>query len=233
MQLGISNISWLSENIKKNTMTALDSGFNYIESAYIKVPMSKSVYAIQGVFYKSGIESFEDPKCEKYFRKVIDSCLKNNIKVITFGSPSMRVGNKEKMLNLLANIDTYIDKRDCIVCVEPNSKIYNGKYYYSLDEIVSDIHSFNNVKTMIDSGNLYLEGYDSITEYQKYKEFICHVHLSTSNLDPIRIYRPYIDLVSSIKELGYDGGITYEYLHSYNVEQEIKIFLEKMLPLFP
>lgn len=228
MRVGISNMAWSLQDVKANSYLALDLGFDYIESAYTKTSMCKSIYAIQGVFYQSGISSFEDPRCEDHMKSVVDYCIQNNISIITLGSSSMRVGSKNKLIDILTKVDEYIDNRNCIVCLEPNARRYGGEYYYSLDEIVSDINCFNNIKTMVDTGNLYLEGYNSSEEYEKYKNFICHVHISTPNLDPVRLYGPYANFISDIKNLGYNGNVTYEYLNSYDVQEEIKIFLTEV-----
>ena len=228
MQVGISNIGWQPDMVSKNTEIALNLGFDYIESAYIKAPLSKSVYAIQGVFYGSGISSFFDSSCYDYLCKVVDYCLENNVKVITLGSPSMRIGNKKSMLDLLMRIDNYIDKRDCIVCVEPNARKYGGEYYYTLDEIVDDIESLYSIKTMIDSGNLYLEGLNSVVELEKHKEYIYHVHISTPDLEPVTLYKEYANIISDIKNLGYNGNVTYEFMKSYDLNKEIENFLKKV-----
>ena len=228
MQVGISNIGWQPDMVSKNTEIALNLGFDYIESAYIKAPLSKSVYAIQGVFYGSGISSFFDSSCYDYLCKVVDYCLENNVKVITLGSPSMRIGNKKSMLDLLMRIDNYIDKRDCIVCVEPNARKYGGEYYYTLDEIVDDIESLYSIKTMIDSGNLYLEGLNSVVEFEKHKEYIYHVHISTPDLEPVTLYKEYANIISDIKNLGYNGNVTYEFMKSYDLNKEIKNFLKEV-----
>ena len=228
MQVGISNIGWQPDMVSKNTEIALNLGFDYIESAYIKAPLSKSVYAIQGVFYGSGISSFFDSSCYDYLCKVVDYCLENNVKVITLGSPSMRIGNKKSMLDLLMRIDNYIDKRDCIVCVEPNARKYGGEYYYTLDEIVDDIESLYSIKTMIDSGNLYLEGLNSVVELEKHKKYIYHVHISTPDLEPVTLYKEYANIISDIKNLGYNGNVTYEFMKSYDLNKEIENFLKKV-----
>ena len=228
MQVGISNIGWQPEDVKEKTKLSLDLGFDYIESGYAKTSLSKSVYAIQGIFYGSGISSFMDPRCYDYLCKVVDYCINNKIKIITLGSPSMRNGNKKYILDLLLNIDEYINKRDCIVCIEPNARKYGGEYYYSLDEITSDISYFYNIKTMIDSGNLYSEGFNPAEEFEKYKEYICHVHISTPNLEPITLYKQYANIISDIKTLGYNRNVTYEFMKSYDLEKEIKIFLEEV-----
>lgn len=228
MQIGISNIGWQTEDVKNNTEMALNLGFDYIESAYKKAPLSKSVYAVQGIFFGSGISSFFDPRCYDHLCEVVDYCLANNIKIITFGSPSMRVGSKKHMLDLFLQIDDYINKRDCIVCVEPNARKYGGEYYYTIDEIVDDIRYFYNIKTMIDSGNLYLEGLSPAAEFEKHKDYIYHVHISTPDLEPVSLYKEYANIISDIKTLGYNKNITYEFMKSYDLEKEINMFLTEV-----
>lgn len=228
MQIGISNIGWQPEDVEANTSLALSLGFDYIESAFVKAPLSKSVYAVQGIFYGSGISSFFDSRCYDHLCKVVDYCLENNIKIITFGSPSMRIGIKKHMLELLLRIDDYIDKRDVIICVEPNARKYGGEYYYTVDEIADDIGYFYNIKTMIDTGNLYLEGLNPAAEFEKNKEVIHHFHISTTDLRPVYPCITYKNVISDIKELGYNGNVTYEFMKSYDLEQEMKIFLEEI-----
>jgi sugar phosphate isomerase/epimerase len=225
MQIGISNIGWNPEDVTKNTELALSLGFDYIESAYIKTPLSRSVYAIQGVFYGSGIKSFDDPQCYQYCCDLIDFCLSNEIKIITLGSPSMRTGNKKFLLDLVSKLDEYINKRNCVICIEPNASKYGGEYYYSLDEIVPDISDLNNIKTMIDTGNLYAESIDPVQELEKYFDFIYHCHFSTTDLNPIADYDLYKDIFNKIKTFGYNKSITYEYMNSYSIKSEMNNFL--------
>jgi sugar phosphate isomerase/epimerase len=226
MQIGISNIGWDIEDVRKNTDLALSLGFDYIESAYIKATLSQAIYAIQGVFYQSGITSFSDSKCYDYLCGVVDYCLKNEVKIVTLGSPAMRTGSKNDMLELLKSIDSYINKRDCTICIEPNARKYGGEYYYSLDEIVYDIKDLNNIKTMIDTGNLEAEGFDPIEEFRKYSDFIYHCHVSTTTLGPLLSGQTSIKNVEEMKKIGYNKNITYEYTNSNNIEEEMKYFLK-------
>jgi sugar phosphate isomerase/epimerase len=225
MQIGMSNIGWDIEDVRKNTDLALSLGFDYIESVYIKAPLSRAVYALQGIFYQSDILSFSNHKCYDYFCNIVDYCLANEINIITLGSPAMRTGNKNHMLDLLHRLDSYIDKRDCIICVEPNARKYGGEYYYALNEIVNDIQSLNNIKTMIDTGNLEAEGFDPIEEFKKYSDFIYHCHVSTTSLGPIFPGQANIKNIEEMKKMGYDKNITYEYTNSNNIEKEMKDFL--------
>ena len=88
---------------------------------------------------------------------VIDECFECGIKIIVFGSPSLRKGDKNILLNIFDSIDDKLKEKQIYLCVEPNSSYYGGEYYCSLDEIVPDIKKFSNIKTMIDTHNLILE----------------------------------------------------------------------------
>jgi sugar phosphate isomerase/epimerase len=114
------------------------------------------------------------------------------------------------------------------VCIEPNARKYGGEYYYTLDEIVDDIKYLHSIKTMIDSGNLYLEGLDSIVEFKKHKEYIHHVHISTPDLEPVSLSKEYANIISDIKNLGYNGNVTYEVMKSYDLNKEVEKFLKEV-----
>jgi sugar phosphate isomerase/epimerase len=122
-------------------------------------------------------------------------------------------------------MDKYIGKNNCIICVEPNARIYGGEYYYSLDEIVADIQNFKNIKTMIDTGNLSAECIDPISEFTKYHEFIHHIHISSPDLQPIVDYKSYKNFILNIKNSEYNKNITYEYMNSRNINKEITEFI--------
>ena len=81
---------------------------------------------------------------------------------------------------------------------------------------------------MIDSGNLYLEGLDPIVEFKKHKEYIHHVHISTPDLEPVSSSKEYANIISDIKNLGYNGNVTYEVMKSYDLNKEVENFLNEV-----
>lgn len=229
MQVGISNIVWPQDMVRQNSILAKKVGYDYIESAYLKVPQSISVYAVQSLFFESIIKGFDDPYCYSYLRKLISLCSEKNIKIITFGSPGFRKGNKEFMLDLLARVDRHIEGKSCIVCIEPNAREYGAEYYYNLQDIINDISQFKNIKTMIDTGNLIMEKYDVLEQYEKYKDYIHHIHISEPYMAPIKDFTVYSELISLLKNNNYRDGITYECISTQsNLEYDMKIFLDEV-----
>ena len=97
-----------------------------------------------------------------------------------------------------------------------------------MDEIVDDIGYLYNIKTMIDSGNLYLEGLNPVVEFEKHKEYIHNVHISTPDLEPVSLYKESANIIFYIKNLGYNRNVTYEFMKSYDLNKEIKNFLKEV-----
>jgi sugar phosphate isomerase/epimerase len=148
---------------------------------------------------------------------------------MVFGSPTMRNGVIDDSLSLIfKKIDNLLNNTNITLVIEPNSKIYGGNYFHNLNEIVDFIknNKFVNIKTMIDTHNLKLEGYDPITELCKYYDYINHIHISEIKLTPIITSETHINFSNELKKLGYDKIITYEVLKCDNIESEIKKFVE-------
>ena len=89
---------------------------------------------------------------------------------MVFGSPNMRKGIIDDSLSkIFKRIDESLNNTNITLVIEPNSKVYNGDYFHNIKEIVDFIENnkFINIKTMIDTHNLELEGYDPIIELKK------------------------------------------------------------------
>lgn len=223
MKFGITNLAWEQKNF-----IPLEVGlkkFDYFETVFLK-RSSGSYYSTQSIFYGSNIKSFSDDNVLEYLNFVIDECLKCGIKIIVFGSPSLRKGNKNILLEIFDSIDNKLKENKIYLCVEPNSKYYGGEYYHSLDEIVPDIEKYSNVKTMIDTHNLILEDENIIEQYKKYSDYIRHIHISEKELQPIKDWSRYYEFVDFLKEQCYNYGITYELKPSKDILLESEKFLK-------
>ena len=223
MKFGITNLSWKQNN--HFVVSDKLNNFDYFETVFSR-RNSGIYYSTQSIFYGSNIKSFDDDNILEYLNFVIDECSKCGIKIIVFGSPSLRKGNKNILLNIFDYIDDRLKDNKIYLCVEPNSKYYGGQYYYSLDEIVSDIEKYSNVKTMIDTHNLILEGENIIKQYKKYSDYIKHIHISEKDLKPIKDWNKYYEFVDFLKEECYNYGITYELKPPENIIEESKKFLK-------
>lgn len=229
MKIGVSNLSWSTEDEKKNVEIAKLAGYNYIESGYLKIADESPVLAIQSIFYGSGIESLTDERCLPFIAEVIKSCESRGIKSITFGSPSMRVGDVEDMTNFLIGVDQLLDNSNVRFCIEPNAREYGAEYYNTLEEIVEEIHLYKNITSMIDVGNSMLEGQDFFKEYEQYSKYVSHVHFSAPGLGEIEDFGPYKDFYQKLIKLGYNGNISYEFIKANNIEVAINEFYRKVI----
>ena len=230
MLMGVSAVAWPEDQQDQAIRTCLDIGYDYIEAVYSRIPDGINVYAIQGVFYQSGIDSFSQiKKCIEYLINVADVCKSKNIKIVTIGAPSMRKGNNKGLIEIMKELDPFLDGHELVFCIEPNARKYGADYYWSIDEIVNDIHNFKNIKTMIDTGSLMMENIDSINQYVKYKDYIHHVHFSAPQLTPIENFSEYRIMLQELQVMGYNSGITYELKASVDPTPELINFMKKVV----
>lgn len=230
MKIGISNMSWSREQNVDILPVVRASGYEYIESVYSKLDDSFPVNAIQSIFYGSGIINLENVSdCLGHVEKIIDECIEKNISVITFGSPTMRVGDKSKMHMFLDGVNKLINNLPVSFCVEPNARFYGAEYYNTVSEIFNDLYRYENISTMIDVGNSILEGQDVFSEYDSCREKVCHIHFANKGLKPIEDFNLYKDFIIHLKENGYKGMVSYEFAFSENIAETIKTFSEKII----
>lgn len=220
MKFGISNLSWNNPEIGEQL-----NGYDYIETVFPKI--NYGYYSTQSIFYGSDVQSFDDTQLTlDRINFVIDECKKYGVKIIVLGSPSLRKGSKKNLIKVFDAVDKKLKEYNIFLCVEPNSSYYGGEYYFSLNEIVEDIHQFSNIKTMIDSHNLILEGEDLFEQYKKYHTQIKHCHFSEKDLLPIKDYSLYYKFVDFLKDNRYDYGITYELKPTNNIVEHSNNFIK-------
>jgi sugar phosphate isomerase/epimerase len=76
---------------------------------------------------------------------------------------------------------------------------------------------------MLDIGNAIMEHRNIFQDFDKYSEYIDHIHFSAPDNQPIVDYGIYKEFISFITDR-YDKKVTYEFLSSENVESNIKLF---------
>lgn len=229
MKIGASNISWEIKNNPKIFKILKEAGFDYIESVFFKIPEGFPVKAIQSILYNSGIVSLDDTnKCATYINKVIDKCESLGVEVITFGSPSIRVGSKNKMNDLLLLVDKMLEGKKVKFCIEPNARYYGAEYYNTLEEICIDLSIYKNIYSMIDVGNSLLEGKDPIDEYKSYGKYVSHIHFAAKDLKEIEDYSIYKNFYKYLIENGYDGLLTYEFGTIDDIENNLNKFIKNI-----
>jgi len=229
MKIGVSNISWSPEDNNKYVEVAKAVGYDYIESVYSKMPLDVPILAIQSIFYGSGIESFSDKRCIPYMSALIDRCRGFGVEIITLGSPSMRIGDKGTMTAFLTDLDPLLDGTGITLCVEPNARYYGAEYYNTLESIVEDIQQYRNVSSMIDVGNSIMEGRDCFKEYEKYRQYVSHVHFATPGLNEIAHFRFYRQFYRELVRSGYSGRLTYEFAKAKDIETAMVDFYKEVV----
>lgn len=223
MKFGISNLSWNDD--KESLIKSKLNKYDYVETVFPRI--KHGYYSTQSIFYGSNIDSFDDfDGTQKWLDYVVDKCIEYEIKIIVLGSPSLRKGNKNNLLKSLEKIDAKLIKNKIFLCIEPNSSYYGGEYYFSLNEIVKDVVNFSNIKTMIDTHNLFLEGEDICKTFLKYQDYIKHIHFSEKDLLPISDYSFYEYFVDFLNEKKYNMGITYELKFTENIFEEMEKFIK-------
>lgn len=223
MKFGITNLSW---NLQDDDFVKSHlANYDYIETVFSKI--NHGYYSVQSIFYGSDVNTFEDYSSTfNRLNYVIDECEKYQIKIIVLGSPFLRKGDKSNFLKVLSELDSKLKKYNICLCIEPNSRYYGAEYYCTLSEIVDDIKDFSNIKTMIDTHNLALEGVDIINTFLQYKKYIKHIHFSEKDLVPISDYSFYCNFVDFLRNEQYNGGITYELRLAENIVGESKKFIK-------
>lgn len=174
------------------------------------------IESAQSLFFGVDCDSFSDERFLLHFKKLIYLSQKLGIKVLVLGSPKLRKECDTIHLNKIFKVlDSMLDGTGIKVCIEPNSKVYGGEYFFSVSEIVEFIKNcgFNNIGTMIDTHNSWLEGNNPINEYSEYNEFIWHIHLSNYSLNNINneFYSKIGRFLKNIKD--YNKLLTFEILN--------------------
>lgn len=224
MKFGITNLSW-----KEEQDNDIQYGFDYLETVFPR-RANGIYYSTQSIFYGSGVTSFEDKEAtQKHLEYVIDECAKYGIKVIVFGSPSLRKGNRDRLREVFDAVDDKLRSLGITLCVEPNARYYGGDYYYKLSQIVPDIQGYSNIRTMIDTHNVLMEGGDLIDLYNEYSNYIKHIHFSEKDLAPIEDYDKLRDFKDHLSRTSYEYGITYELCYTERLEECKKEFLKLKL----
>jgi len=244
MKLGISNLVWEKEediiwllkenniyyveivlpkhiNWNENDLSKLYNYVDYLQNNDLKI------LSTQAIFFNSGIKEFTGNDFINHINKVSEVCKNIGVKSIVLGAPTMRTTNSYvKLGDTFKYINEIIEKNNQTLLLEPNSRIYNGKYFYTLNEIVNFINDnkFTNIKTMIDTHNMILENENLIDTFLQNKEYIKHIHVSEVELDEFKESKEHIDLSDILKKENYDGLVIYEAKPSKNIEKNIKEF---------
>jgi sugar phosphate isomerase/epimerase len=235
MKLAVSNLAWdFSENNEKFTQIR-DCQIGYVEGVLSKLGNwdeitnevlkdykllldnnNLKVKSVQSIFYNYDSNGLHDSDNIIYhIKRLIEFCEVLGVDIMVLGSPNLRKSTDnlyDKLSETFKKIDEILESTGIQILIEPNTKSYGGSYFHNLNEIVDFIISnqLRNVRTMIDTHNLILEGYNPIFEYIKFEKFISHIHISESELKPLHNENFHKSFAKILKDMDYSKIITYE-----------------------
>lgn len=247
MKLGISNLAW-NEEMPLDDLIRLfkDNNISYIEvilSKYIdwnKIDLTKltkfisyikdndiNILSTQSIFFNSNVSNFHDVNFKYHIENVSNICFNFGIKYIVLGAPTMRTF--EINLGLIEQfyyIDKVLTDNNQILLLEPNSKKYNGNYFYTIDEIVNFINknNFTSIKTMIDTHNVLLEKEIPSENFLKHLDLIQHIHISECDLGDFSESDNHNKLAKTLKDNNYSNLLIYEAKPSLNLVSSVELF---------
>jgi sugar phosphate isomerase/epimerase len=249
MDLAISNFAWDNKDHEFVFIELKNNGITKIETVLTKIKDWASLNDDDILNYKKELDSYGigvcsmqslffnlpcKSLCEKdiiipHVAKLIKYSQVLGVKVLVMGSPGLRVsyeGWRFDLVNVLKNIDDMLESTDIKLVIEPNSAIYNGKYFHTLGEIALflDINDFRNIGTMIDTHNSLLENSDPIIELNHFFDYIEHIHVSEVKLKPLSDLTFHDKFSNEIKKSGYDKIITFELGMYDNFSESINTF---------
>jgi sugar phosphate isomerase/epimerase len=234
MKLALSNFAWDSDENESIFKTLSSIGIENIEGVLTKInnwdTLGESelvkykellnhhgikIESIQSIFYGINCNDLSDYKTIDHYKKLIEYCKILDVKVMVLGSPSLRKnvnGWYDNFSKILKKVDVMLEGTGVELSIEPNTKSYGGEYFHTVSEIVDFIVSndFKNIKTMVDTHNVKLEGHDPINVLKTYFNFINHIHISEPKLEKINDINFHKVFSQSLRDLNYGHIVTYE-----------------------
>lgn len=234
MKLSLSNFAWDSEENETIFKTLTSIGIENIEGVLTKINNWDSlgeseliqykeslnrhgikIESIQSIFYGVSCSDLSDYKTIDHYKKLIEYCKILGVKVMVLGSPSLRKnvnGWYDNLSDILRKVDGMLNGTGIQLSIEPNTKTYGGDYFYTVQEIVDFIvhNDFKNIKTMVDTHNVKLEGLDPLNDLISHIKHINHIHISEPKLGKLFDFEFHRLFSKSLKDLNYDGVVTYE-----------------------
>lgn len=189
-------------------------------------------FSTQSLFFNSGCDNLSEiKKVLFHIDTILEYCKILGIKKLVFGSPALRKKTHnwyKKLEQLFFEIDKRLEKTDIDFIIEPNSKIYNGEYFFTIKEIVEFIknNNFYNIRTMICTHNLFLENESIFNNFINYQDYIKHIHISEIDLKPIKDLELHQKFSSLLKDYNYKHSITYEIKKCDNIYDTINDFVK-------
>jgi sugar phosphate isomerase/epimerase len=249
MKLAVSNLAWDVQDNQKVFNLLNELGINNVEGVLSKIDswnnlteekiqsysdLLKSnnlgINSLQSLFFNVECNDISNVEIIlNHFQRLINYSKILSVNVLVFGTPSLRKkidGWENYLIEIFIKLDEMLEGTGICVLIEPNSKVYGGEFFHNLSEITNFIltNNLKNIKTMIDTHNLLLEGDDPILEIENHYELISHIHISEEKLKPIKDHLFHITFSNKIKSMGYNKTLTYELNKCDNLQETLEVF---------
>jgi sugar phosphate isomerase/epimerase len=246
MKLAVSSLAWDRAEEIEAFKVLKNNNINYVEVVFSKIKPWDDLtendikeyklilednglqsLSSQSLFYGINLTLSDERDVINHLYRIITYSEILGIKTLVFGSPNMRMGSLSSIENTLHKIDMIFNNHNMNFIIEPNARIYGGEFWYSISEIVDYLGvKFSSIHAMMDLHNSLLEEKDENQDLLKYCDSVRHIHISEPELKPISNYSRHQVFANTIKEINYDGIITYEVLRSNDVLNSIGKFSE-------
>ena len=248
MKLAISNLAWNSSDLDiltnlvgmgvfniEGVPTKIDHWDRLDVQSMVKFKHYLDIHSVempsmQSLFYQTDCTSFfEQEHILAHFERLVSYCKILSTKILVLGSPKLRTNAQDpytKLATLFSRLDSMIHGTGVTIVIEPNASIYGGSFFFTIQEIVEFIQENNlrNIRTMVDTHNSHLQLQDPIVEFNKYFEYISHIHISECGLRPIEDSMFHRQFAKALHQSTYAGIVTYEVLSCPNILEEIQTF---------
>ncbi len=247
MKLGISELAWPTIDHFDKTLNALNaadisciemvipkhSAWNPINVEKLKILRNMinsahiEIKSTQSVLFNSDVTKIGDSTFLRHMEMVIDACNDIGIEKIILGSPKQRIDIYSSQLKYAFQVlDDKLASTNITILIEPNSQQYGGEYFFTIDSIVEFLaqNNFIDIKTMIDTHNIILEGGNPAEKFTEYQEYIDHVHVSELELASFKESDLHHQLAETLNTYQYDGLVVYECNQSATLFNDIIAF---------
>lgn len=238
----VSNLAWVKEEENKAIKILKNNNINYLEFAPNLLIKNKNeikkikkkwaakgikLYSMQSILFgEENAFIFGSKTQNEIFFNAIKSKInlanKLNVKIIIFGSPRNRktFGKRKNLLNKIfiktfKKLSKYCKKKNVIICVEPNPKIYKSEYLNNMDEVIKIIKKIKNkfIKINYDLGASIANKENIKTSFQKNVDLIGHVQISAPGLGNLNRFKKDVKKFSEILQFSkYKGQVSMEVL---------------------
>lgn len=252
-KLIISNLSWKHNNNSEMLVKLQDYGIKSLELApykYFGMKVNQIInpnktmpaYSFQALLYPMIENLFGSDKDREilynYLICVIDTAEILGVKILVFGSPKNRKRGNISYLEacniaipFFKKLGDYAISKDCILCIEPNSKVYGCDFITNSTEgrdFVLRVGS-DGFRLHLDVGCMLLEDENVIESIHSNLDILYHIHFSAPNLQGLLEYKFNYEKLLDLLNEKYTGKVAIEMLNleDYDVIRNVRYCLTR------